>query len=95
MIRVSVTDLKSRLSEYLRRVKRGETLEVLERSVPIARIEAIRTADQDPDERVARLEREGVIRPPELPPDRSLLDLEPVPCRSDAVRALVEGRGDR
>src|ERR1041385_3665632 len=34
MKRVSVTDLKNKLSHYLRLVKRGETLEVIERSSP-------------------------------------------------------------
>jgi len=42
MKRVPVTDLKNRLSEFLRFVKRGESLEVLERGIPIARIEPVR-----------------------------------------------------
>jgi len=35
---VRVAELKSRLSEYLRRVRRGETLIVLDRDTPIARL---------------------------------------------------------
>jgi prevent-host-death family protein len=35
---VRVAELKARLSEYLRRVRRGQTLTVLDRDTPIAQI---------------------------------------------------------
>ncbi len=35
---VRIADLKSRLSEHLRKVRRGESLTVLDRDTPIARI---------------------------------------------------------
>ena len=35
---VRIAELKSRLSEYLRRVRRGHTLTVLDRETPVARI---------------------------------------------------------
>jgi prevent-host-death family protein len=35
---VRITDLKARLSEYLRAVRRGRTLTVLDRDRPVARI---------------------------------------------------------
>lgn len=35
---VKVAELKARLSEYLRRVRRGETVTVLDRETPIARL---------------------------------------------------------
>jgi prevent-host-death family protein len=35
---VRIADLKSRLSEYLRKVRRGGSLTVLDRDTPIARI---------------------------------------------------------
>jgi prevent-host-death family protein len=35
---VGVAQLKSRLSEYLRRVRRGQTIVVLDRRTPIARL---------------------------------------------------------
>lgn len=95
MIRVDVTDLENRLSEYLRRVKRGETIEVLERSVVIARIEGATAAMGESGEVLERLEREGVVRRPRLAPDLSLLEFEPIPCTADAVRTLIEERGDR
>ena len=38
MISVRIADLKSRLSEHLRQVRRGESLTVLDRNTPIARV---------------------------------------------------------
>ena len=38
MQRVGIADLKARLSEYLRAVRRGETIAVLDRDTPIAQI---------------------------------------------------------
>ena len=38
MSHVRIADLKSRLSEYLRKVRSGRTLTVLDRNTPIARI---------------------------------------------------------
>jgi len=38
MINVRIADLKSRLSEHLRKVRKGRTLTVLDRDTPIARI---------------------------------------------------------
>jgi prevent-host-death family protein len=38
MKRVGVAELKSRLSEYLRYVRRGESLTVLDRDTPVARM---------------------------------------------------------
>jgi prevent-host-death family protein len=38
MKRVGIADLKSRLSEYLRAVRRGETIAVMDRQTPVAQI---------------------------------------------------------
>lgn len=38
MRRVRIADLKARLSEYLRLVRRGESIAVLDRDTPIAQI---------------------------------------------------------
>ncbi len=95
MVRVSVTELKNRLSEFLRRVKRGESVEILERSVVIARLEAVGPETVKGDEQLARLEREGVLRRSSPAARRALLDFAPVPCAVDAVRIALEQRGER
>jgi prevent-host-death family protein len=38
MVRVKIAELKNNLSKYLRAAERGETIEVLDRDRPIARI---------------------------------------------------------
>jgi prevent-host-death family protein len=95
MRRVSVTELKNRLSEYLRLVKSGETIEVLERTVPIARIQSVREPAADGGAHLARLLRDGLVSRADGRIDRALLKKPAVPCTADAVRVLIEERGDR
>ncbi len=93
MKRVSISDLKNKLSEYLRLVKKGETVEILERNVPIARIEAVRRKDWH-DSYLEELERRGILRQPRVEPDPHFLDKHPpTPCSVDVVRILIEERG--
>lgn len=56
---VGVRELKQHLSEYLRRVAAGETLQVTDRGVPVALITPFSAADP-----LARGIEEGWIRPP-------------------------------
>ena len=42
MMEVRIAELKARLSEYLRAVRRGETIAVLHRDTPVARIVPVR-----------------------------------------------------
>ena len=53
---VSVSELKASLSKYLRIVRRGGEVQILERGVPIARIVAIAPSATSGDDQ-ARLER--------------------------------------
>lgn len=95
MRQVSVTELKNKLSQYLRLVKRGETVEVLERSVPIARIYAVDDSLVEGDAHLQRLLRDGIVTPARNKATRSFLKTPPVPCKVDPVRVLLEERGDR
>lgn len=58
MVTTSISELKNKLSSYIDRVRAGETILVLDRGVPVARMEAAR----DPHGRLARLERNGLVR---------------------------------
>lgn len=58
MVTASISDLKNKLSAYLDRVRAGETILVLDRGVPVARLEA----SGDPGGRIAQLERNGLVR---------------------------------
>jgi prevent-host-death family protein len=94
MKRVPVTDLKNRLSEFLRLVKRGETIEIVERSIPIARIEGVRAADERGAESFEQLVREGEISRPKARLDPAFFAAPPLACEGDAVRVLIEERGE-
>ncbi len=57
MERVGVRELWQNLSAYLRRVSRGEALEVTERGDPVAVLQPIVA----PDDAFARLEARGIV----------------------------------
>ena len=75
--RVGVAELKARLSEYLRRVRRGETITVLDRETEIARIVPLAGADplsvRSPSKGVARIQ--DVHLPPPLEIEVDVLEL--------------------
>ncbi|MEO6223863.1 MAG: type II toxin-antitoxin system prevent-host-death family antitoxin [Vicinamibacterales bacterium] len=57
----SVVQLKSRLSEYLRRVKAGGELVITERGVPVARLVPLDAAQRRTTRRL-RLSKTGIVR---------------------------------
>lgn len=62
---VSVTELKARLSRYLRLVRRGEEIEILDHGTPVARLVGLRGGLAREQGRIERLVRSGVLRPAE------------------------------
>jgi antitoxin (DNA-binding transcriptional repressor) of toxin-antitoxin stability system len=59
-----ISELRDKLSEYLVRVRNGETIIVYDRDTPIARIEPIAAAPSDIPEWVREAYRRGVATPP-------------------------------
>jgi antitoxin (DNA-binding transcriptional repressor) of toxin-antitoxin stability system len=82
---VRIAELKSRLSEYVRRVRRGQTIIILDGDTAVARIEPIHAA--------ARVAVREPLRGSPKPKDVSL----PAPLRlkSDVLRLLADERGER
>ena len=81
MKKVGVADLKSRLSEYLRAVRHGETIAVLDRQTPIAQIVPVR---QMPLE--VREPAPGTPAPNKIPMPK------PLKLRIDIVQLLLKER---
>ncbi|HSM92130.1 MAG TPA: type II toxin-antitoxin system prevent-host-death family antitoxin [Anaeromyxobacteraceae bacterium] len=61
MNKATISQLKNHLSGYLEKVKAGQPLLVMDRDRPIARIERVEPGGAE-DDRLARLERAGLIR---------------------------------
>lgn len=63
MRKVSVADLKARLSEYLSVVKQGEDVIVTEHGKPVARLTPL-SGEAALDARMVELIRTGAVKPP-------------------------------
>jgi prevent-host-death family protein len=79
---VGIAELKARLSEYLRAVRRGETIAVLDHQTPVAQIIPVR-------ERSALRVRKPAAGTP--PPSRVALP-KPIKLKVDVVQLLLEER---
>ena len=96
MKRASVTEAKNRLSALLDRVRHGETVLIEDRGVPVALLAPVVGRDASDDlGRLARLERQGRVRPPQARPaaSRLVLSAPPKPARPVALSEFV--RADR
>ena len=101
MIRATISQVKDGMSAYLRRVKSGESVLVMERRIPIARIvpvgldaEGGKEADNvDKAAKLARLEHAGIVV---RRGSGSPLDVLGQPLRSGAgiLEALLDERSE-
>jgi prevent-host-death family protein len=92
---VSVSDLKARLSEYLRGVKRGEDLLITDRGRPVAMLSSPPRADSLSRE-LAELVEAGLVRVGTGKIPKEYWDTPLPPDPAGLVRkALDEDRNDR
>jgi len=79
---VRIAELKARLSEYLRAVRRGETIAVMDRETPVAQIVPVR------DRTALRVRRPapGTPRPNQVPLPK------PLKLNVDVVQLLLDER---
>jgi prevent-host-death family protein len=82
MKQVRIAELKARLSEYLRAVRRGETIAVLDRETPVAQIVPVR------EWHALRIRKPAPGTPP---PNRVPLP-KPLKINVDVVQLLLEER---
>jgi prevent-host-death family protein len=87
-----ISELRDSLSEYLARVRKGETVIVYDRDTPIARIEPIAPIDGLPD-LAQRGIRNGILTPPRNPGSPKIT-LPPYKPKKPArlLEALLEER---
>ena len=92
MSTVSISELKANLSRYLREVRRGGEVQVLDRGVPVARLVPAAAGD---DQGVReRLVGTGLLRPGKGGA-ASVLDEPPLALGVSISQALSEERTDR
>jgi prevent-host-death family protein len=92
---VSITEAKNRLSALIDGLKAGSSVLIVDRGRPVARLEPIRNGSKDDDDgRLARLIRNGVVRPGRGRLPRWLLTEEPPRLKggASALEALLEER---
>jgi prevent-host-death family protein len=82
MKQVRIAELKARLSEYLRAVRGGETIAVLDRETPVAQIVPVR------ERATLRIRKPAPGTPP---PNRIRLP-KPAKLKGDVVDLLLEER---
>jgi prevent-host-death family protein len=82
MKQVGIAELKSRLSEYIRAVRRGETISVLDRETPVAQIVPVR------EKSALRIRKPA----PDAPPPNRVQLPGPAAVKTDIVELLLEER---
>lgn len=89
----TITQAKNGLSALIDQVRGGESVLILDRGVPVARLEPV-AAYPDPTGHLSRLERAGVIRVGEAAPPLDLLRqaAPPLETGGSAVAALLDER---
>ena len=92
---VSVSELKAHLSRFLREVRRGSEIQVLDRGVPVARLVPLPPSGAGADEgHRRRLIGSGLVRGGTGEVSK-ILETEPLELPVSLVDALSEEREDR
>ena len=97
MTRVSISELKANLSKYVREVRRGGEVQILDRGAPVAWLKPAVELQVDTDEEEAlrtRLIRDGILTPG-TGSSRRIIDEPPIRLRASILEALMEDREDR
>ena len=92
VIQANISEIKNRLSYYLRLVRGGNQIVIMDRKTPLARIIHVSQGDRGNPKApwIKELERMGVVNPPatrELP--KELLDRRAVVLLPDRKKAAV------
>lgn len=89
----TITEAKNRLSALINQVRAGESILILDRGTPVARLEPL-TGYKDAAGQLRRLERAGIIKVGTAPPPVDLISKPgpKLPPGVSAVEMLIEER---
>lgn len=91
MEKATISELKNQLSAYLKKVRAGQSILILDRDQPVARLERV-VSGELLDDPFARLERAGLVRAPSTPVPVKALRATPAKARRAVTQALVDER---
>jgi antitoxin (DNA-binding transcriptional repressor) of toxin-antitoxin stability system len=93
--KATISELKNRLSAYLKKVRAGHSVLILDRDQPVAKLEAV-VGGTAHDDKLARLERAGLIRRgTSRPALEALRAAAPAAARSVTDALVAERRDSR
>jgi len=95
MKKASITEAKNNLSSLIDGLKGGSPVLIVDRGRPVARLEPVTSGvEREDDSRLARLVRDGVVRPSRTGAPKALLATKPPRPKKGAsgVRVLLEDR---
>lgn len=94
MKKASITEAKNNLSALIDGVKGGAPVLIVDRGRPVARLEPVGELRADDNSRLARLVREGIVRPARAVVSKALFTTPPprFKGRASGVRALLDER---
>jgi len=93
MEKATISQLKNGLSAYLRKVRAGQTVLILDRDEPIAVLERVDKKTLADDERIAQLEQAGLIkRSKTSDPIGALRGYKPIKSKVSLIDAVIEER---
>jgi prevent-host-death family protein len=91
MEKATISELKNKLSAYLKKVRSGATVLIYDRDQPIATLQGV-AASATPNEHLIRMERAGLIRRAQRPVPLKLLRAAPPRAKRSVVQALIDER---
>jgi prevent-host-death family protein len=95
MIRASISETKNNLSKLLEKVRQGETILIMDRKKPVARIEPVVLGTGSDDDVLASLIADGIVTPPKRKLDVAAFLSMPKPTLRpgvSAVQAVIDER---
>jgi prevent-host-death family protein len=92
--KASITEAKNNLSALIDRVKTGARVLIVDRGRPVARLEPVIGLGPGDDGRLARLVRDGLVRPARAAAPGAFVASKPPKTkkRASGVRALLDER---
>ncbi len=91
MEKATISELKNRLSAYLRLVREGKTVLILDRNRPVARMEKV-PDELRPDARLARLQSKGIVVRATSALPFAMLRMPSPKAKTSVVAALLDER---